>query len=96
MIPCLGDDAGRLDQDAVKSKRWIEFDQKFRLDAEEFRAIAVALLDAAFSVTADATHIPFAGSAGRTGDRIGAAHNADDEFAALETAVHWSFFDRAQ
>src|SRR5262249_17567970 len=71
VIPGLGDDAGRLNQNTVEPKRRIELDQKFRLNPEKFRAVAVALLDAAFGVTAIAAHIPLARGAGRARDGIG-------------------------
>src|SRR5215469_1975919 len=46
MVPRLGDNTGRLDQNTVAPQRWIELEQKFRRDAEKIRAVAVELLDA--------------------------------------------------
>src|SRR3984885_3619105 len=92
MIPRLSDDARRLDQNAVHAERRIELDQKFRLDAEDIRAVAVAFLDAALGITAVAAHVPLADGAGRTRHRIGPAHNADDEIAGLEPAAGRGLF----
>ena len=86
LIPGFGDDAGRLDQDAVDAERRIELDQKVRLDAEKIRAVAIALLDAALGVAAVLAHVPFADGAIGTRHRIGPAHDADDEIAGLEAA----------
>src|SRR5271167_4843339 len=52
VVPGLGDDTGRFDQNALHAERWIELDQEFRLDAKKIRAITVALLDAALGIAA--------------------------------------------
>src|SRR5215467_3085312 len=96
MVPCLGDDAGRFDQNTVQSERWIELDQKFWLDTEKFRAVAVAFLDAALGVAAIAAHVPFARGTAGTRYGIWTAHNADHEIAAVEAAIHWSVLHRAE
>ena len=96
LIPGLGDDAGRLDQDAVHAERRIELDQKVRLDAEKIRAVAVALLDAALGVAAVAAHVPFADGAARARHRIGPAHDADDEIAGFEAAIGRRFLHLAE
>src|SRR5580692_7562334 len=85
LIPRLGDDTGWFDQDTVHPERRIELDQKFRLDAEKIRTVAVAFLDAALGVAAIAAHVPFADGAARTGHRIGPPYDADHEIAGLET-----------
>ena len=96
MIPGLGDDAGRLEQHSGSAERRIDFDEKFRLDAEIVRAKTVPLLDAAFGVAAVAAHVPFPDSTSRTWDRIGAAHNADDGIASLEAGAGRRLFDLSE
>src|SRR5881628_1002703 len=95
MVPGLGNDAGRLDQDAERSER-IDLDREVRLDAEALRTVAVPLLDAALGIAAIAAHVPFAGSAGRTRHRIGPAHDADHAVADGKTAACGRPFDRAE
>ena len=48
---------------------------------------SVSLLDAALGVAAVATHIPFADGTGRTGNRVGPAHNADNDVAGFHPAA---------
>src|ERR1700677_1767421 len=96
MIPGLGDDACRFEQHGGAAERWIDLDEKFRLDAEIVGAETVALFDAAFGVAAVAAHVPFADSASRTWDGIGAAHNADDHIASFKTGVRRRLFDLAE
>ena len=78
------------------SKRRIDLDREFRLDAEALGAVAVPLLDAALGVAAVAAHVPFAGGAGRAGLRVGPAHDADDEVAGRDLAIRGRGFHRAQ
>src|SRR5579862_7369330 len=58
VIPRFGNDAGRFDQYAFGAERGVELDEKFRFDAKEIGAEAIALLDAALGVKAVAAHIP--------------------------------------
>ena len=87
VLPGLGDDAGRLQQHAERFQLRVELDREIRLDAELFGAVAVARLDAALGVLAIAAHVPFADGAGRARHRIGPAHDADHQIAALEAAA---------
>src|SRR5262249_7838400 len=96
MIPGLGHDTCRLDQNAVKPERRIELDQKARLDPKKLPTVARPHLDAAFGVAAIAAHVPFAGGAGRAGNRIRTADDADDKVATLEAGIGRSVFHRAQ
>ena len=71
VVPGLGDDARRLEQDAGHAERRIDLDKEIRLDAEKVRAEAVSLLDAALGVAAVAAHIPFADGAAEQGTGSG-------------------------
>ena len=86
VIPCFGQDAGRLEEHAQKSERGIDPHRELRLDAKAIRTIAVAFLDTTLGVKAVAAHVPFAGGAGTARNRIGAADDADDEVAGREAA----------
>src|SRR5580704_5698350 len=96
LIPGLGDDAGRLDQDTVHAERGVQFDQEFRLDAEKIRTITVALLDPTLGVAAVAAHIPLADGTVRTRHRVGPAHDADDQIAGLKARTRRRFLHLAQ
>ena len=63
MIPRLGDDAGRLEQDAESAQVGIDLDRELGLDAKVVGSKAVPVLDAALGVAAVAAHVPFAGGA---------------------------------
>ena len=83
MVPGFRDHAGRLQQHRVEPERGIDLHGEFRLDAPALGAEAVQPLDAVLGVLPVAAHVPLAGRAGRAGDRIGMAHDADDVIAAL-------------
>ena len=87
VVPRLGDDAGRLQQNAELAERRVDLDGEARLDAKALGAEAVQALDAAFGVAAVAAHVPFAGGAGGAGHRVGPPHDADDVVAGGEAAA---------
>src|SRR5690242_8158866 len=89
LLPGLGDDAGWLKKDTQDAEGGIDLDRELGLEAKPLRAIAVALLDAAFGVEAVAAHIPFALAAAEAGNGIGPADDADDEIADAEAATGW-------
>src|SRR6185312_5281268 len=91
-----GDDAGRLHQHAEHAERGVELDQEIGLDAEEFRAVAVALLDATLGVLAVAAHVPDAGGAGRARHRIGPAHDTGHQIALGEARARRRLLDAAE
>src|SRR4051812_40161557 len=86
MIPGLGDDAGRFQQNAELTERGIKLKGEFRFDAEEFGAEAVASLDAVFGKFAVAAHVPFTRRAGRTWDRIRMPDKSNDQISGNEAA----------
>ena len=59
-------------------------------------AVAVSLFDAALGVAAVAAHVPLVDGARRTRNRIGPAHNADDEIAGVHAATGGRLFDPAE
>src|SRR5690349_7126440 len=87
MIPGLGDDTCRLHQHTGKPESWIDGDSEVRLDPETFGAEAMPVLDAALGVAAVAAHVPFTRCAGRTRQRIGAAHDSYDRIADRKSAA---------
>ena len=96
MVPRLGDDACRFEQHGGSAQRRIDLDEKFRLDAEMVGPETVSLFDAPLGVAPVTAHVPFADSASRTRDGIGAAHNADDEVADFHIAAGRRLFDPAE
>ena len=96
MVPRLGDDARRLQQHAQNAERGIDLDGELRRDAPALRAEAVPRLDAVLGVEPVAAHVPFAVGAGRAGDRIGLAHDADDMIARREAAIRRRFAHAAE
>jgi hypothetical protein len=87
MVPGLGDDARGLHQHAGQAEIAVDRDGEIGLDAKSLRAEAVPLLDATFGKAAIAAHVPFACRAGRTWQRIGAAHDPHDRIADGEPAT---------
>src|SRR5262249_29769390 len=96
MVPRLGDDARRLEQNAEKAEPGIHLHGEVGLDAEALRAVAMPLLDATLGVTAVAAHVPFAASASWARHRIGPAHDPDDVIAARKPASLRRLLDDAQ
>src|SRR4029450_10456618 len=96
MVLGLGKNAGRLEQDTVNSQCRIDLDREFRLDAKAFRAVAVPLLDPAFSVAAVTAHVPLPGGASDARLGVGPTHDADDEIAGREAAPLGRCLDRPQ
>jgi len=87
LIPGFDHDAGRLDQHARQTESSIDLDGEFRLDAKALSGVTMSLLDAALGVSPVAAHVPFADGAGRTRQRIGAPHDADDQIARNQTTI---------
>ena len=71
----------------VEAERGIDLDGELRRDAPALGAEAVQSLDAVLGVEPVAAHVPLAGRAGRAGDRIGMAHDADHVIAGREAAI---------
>ena len=87
MVPRLRHHARRLEQHGLEPERRIDLHGEFRRDAPALGAEAVQSLDAVLGVLPVAAHVPLAGRAGRAGNRIGMAHDADDVIAGLEIGL---------
>ena len=84
VVPRLGDHARRLEQHAEQAERAIDFHGELRRRAPALGAEAVQSLDAVLGVLPVAAHVPLAGRAGRAGQRVGMAHDADHVIAGRE------------
>jgi hypothetical protein len=84
VVPCLCDDARRLEQNAQVAETCVDLDGERRFEAKAFRAVTVTLLDAALGVAPIAAHVPFAHGAIPAGHRIRTAHDADDEIIGVQ------------
>src|SRR5262245_45346772 len=91
MVPGFRYDAHRLKQHGIETERGIDLHGELRRDAPALRAEAVQALDAVLGVEPVAAHVPLAGGAGRAGDRIGCAHDADNVIALCETIVCFQY-----
>ena len=87
LLPCLRDDAGRLDQHADVLEPGIEPHGELGLDTPALRAVAVQRLDPALGVAAVAAEIPLAARTAGARDGVGTAHEPDDEVAGGEPAA---------
>ena len=96
VLPCLGDNARRLEQNPRKPQRGRHLDEVLRLDAVALRRKPMTFFDPAFGVSAIAAHVPLVDRAIRTRDRIGPSDDSDDAISALEVASGRRVDDLAQ
>ena len=87
VFPCLGDDTRGLHQHADAIESGIDLDRVLRTDPVAIGRVAVPSVDAALGVTAVAAHVPLTDRAVRARDRIGPAHDADDQIAGRQAAT---------
>ena len=79
VVPGLGHDGGRFEQHAEGAEGGIHRDQVVGADAVPLGGIAVPGLDAPLGVLAVGAHVPVTGRAGRAGNGVGLADDADDQ-----------------
>src|SRR6476620_10911624 len=96
VVPGLGHDRGRFDQHAQDAEGGIHRHQVLGTDAVALRGVAVPRLDPPLGVPAVGAHVPVAGRAGRAGDGVGTAYDADDEVPGGEAGTRWRLSHLAQ
>jgi hypothetical protein len=87
LLPCLGQDAGRLGEDAELAELGGDLHGEVAFQRDQLRAVAVPALDTALGVAPVTAHVPLAARAAGTGLGIGTPDDAGNEIARLDTAA---------
>ena len=85
VVPGLRDDGGGFEQHAEGPERGIDRHQVLGMNAVTLGGIAVPGLDPPLGVPAVGAHVPVPGRAGRAGNRIGPADDADHQVPGAES-----------
>ena len=96
VVPGLGHDGGRFEQHAEGAEGGIHRDQVVGVDAVALGGVAVPGLDAPLGVLAVGAHVPVTGRAGRAGNGVGQADDADDQVSWGESGTRCGLGHPAQ
>ena len=96
VVPGLGHHGGRLEQHAEGAEGGIHRDQVVGVDAVALAGVAVPGLDAPLGVLAVGAHVPVTGRAGRAGNGVGPADDADDQVSWGESGTRCGLCHPAQ
>jgi hypothetical protein len=89
VIPGLGHDAGRLEQDCALAELRVDRDHELRLRAVTLGGEAVQALDAVLGVAAVLAHVPLAARAARARHGIRVAHDRAYRVALGHPGIGW-------
>ena len=84
VVPGLGDDSRRLQQDCEVAEGGVYLDDVFGVDPEAFGGEAVTSLYTPFGVLPVDAHVPVPGRARRAGNGIAAPYNTDHQVSDME------------